>query len=129
MFQFMTQKPEKLRPPMLNEHKKKALIDLLLHDASPQEIKDLSSDLEDLADEMCKEKNLHQFTDDQCGKPEHRFCMVCYEPQYPKADRSHAREGKANEPVASKATLPGESPGSRSIFGRFYAWVSGWNLG
>lgn len=116
----------------LNEHKKAALIDLLLHEATPAEIKEVSEDLDELADQICQEKNLHKFIDDMCGKREHRYCMICHTPQYPNADRSHtvsAREGKANEPAGSKPAVPGESPGSRSIFYRLYAWVSGWNLG
>lgn len=115
---------------MLNEHRKKAVIDLLLADATPQDLKSLSEDLDEWADKMCEEKNLHQFIDDHCGKKEHRFCSVCYTRQYPETPQNdHAGQGKANEPVGRNPTLPSASLGPRSIFGRFSTWVRSWDLG
>lgn len=107
----------------LNDHKKKALINLLLHDTTAADLKELSEDLAELSDLACAREG-HAFGDDQCGRPEHRYCYTCGAAEYRGAPQGHAREGKVNEPADSKSAVPGESPGSRSIFTRLWAWMA-----
>jgi hypothetical protein len=81
---------------------------------SATELRSVSYELDDMADEKAKdecEQNGHQIDNDQCGRAEHRFCHHC---QQRETAINQAREAKANEAPDGKSGLPSESLGSGS---------------
>jgi hypothetical protein len=110
---------------MNHEQKKQAILELArtLPAASIRALVDV--ELEDLIDETCSAEG-HAFDNDHCGREEHRFCRICYEPQYSKEERDaiiSARQAKVVEAEGCKPSLSGGSPEPRSIFNRIGVWL------
>lgn len=96
---------------MTKEEKFEAVV-ALLDGIAAKDVREWADvEIEDYLERRCEKAGTHEFTDDQCGRPEHRFCIVCY--ARPKTEDS-AREAKVDEAAASKAAVPSESLGSGS---------------